>query len=475
MTYRRIAPLTTVAAFRAYLDELGLDLEVDEHVEPDGPLASPLNVAGHAVGNRFAALPMEGWDCDRAGAPSELTVRRWTRIGAGGAKLIWGGEATAVRHDGRASANQLVLNGSTVAEVAALRTALLDAHEQSCGRVDDLLIGLQLTHSGRYSRPDGDAAPLVAYRHPVLDERVPVPVRVLTDDQLEEFVEDYVVAAQLAEQAGFQFVDIKHCHGYLAHELLSARTREGRYGGSFENRTRFLREVVAGVRARTRLAVGVRLSLGDMRPFQPGADGVGEPSPAPAPYLSVFGSAANGLSLDLTEPHAFVGLLTSLGIELVCATIGSPYYNPHIQRPAAFPPSDGYLPPEDPMRGVFRQIQVVREMKERHPHIAFVGSGYSFLQQWLPNVAQAELRCGRTDFVGLGRMILSYPDMPKAVLAGDRLQTTRICRTFSDCTTGPRNNMVSGCYPLDELYKAMPEAKKIRAIRKAIRVKKGTA
>lgn len=469
MSFRRITPLTTVESFREYIAELGLDFDVDGTIEPDGPLAQPLVVGGHSIGNRFAALPMEGWDCDTKGVPSELTIRRWQRTGEGGAKLIWGGEATAIRHDGRASANQLLLNESTVGDVANLRTTLVDAHEQSMGRSDDLFIGLQLTHSGRYSRPEGEAAPLVAYAHPVLDARFEDPVQILSDDDLDEIADAYIVGARLAEQAGYQFVDVKHCHGYLAHELLSAYTREGRYGGSFKNRTFFLRKVVAGIRATTDLAIGVRLSLGDMRPFQPGQGRVGEPAPAPEPYLSAFGTTKDGLGLDLTETHAFMDLLTTLNIDLVCATVGSPYYNPHIQRPAAFPPSDGYLPPEDPMIGVFRQIDAVRQMKAQHPNMIFIGSGYSYLQQWLPNVGQAEVRSGRADFVGLGRMMLSYPDLPKTVLAGDKLINKRICRTFSDCTTAPRHAMVSGCYPLDDLYKAMPEAKEVRLIKKAIK------
>lgn len=468
MSYRRITPLSTVEAFRSYLEELQLDFEVDEVVEAHGPLAAPATVGRHTVGNRFAALPMEGWDGDRAGAPTELTVRRWRRIGDGGAKLIWGGEAVAVRHDGRASPSQLVLGSDTVEPITRLRTALVEAHEQSCGTADDLLIGLQLTHSGRYARPENTPAPRVAYRHPVLDARFD-EVQVMSDDDLDELVGDFVVAAQLAEQAGFDFVDIKHCHGYLAHELLSAHRRDGRYGGSFENRTRFLRDVVAGVRATTQLDLGVRLSLADLRPFEPGPDGIGKPADAPQPYWPAFGSSPSGLELDLEAANTFIELLGELDINLVCATIGSPYYNPHIQRPAAFPPSDGYLPPEDPLRGVFRQIDVVRRMKHRHPNVMLVGSGYSYLQQWLPNVAQAEVRAGRVDFVGLGRMMLSYPDMPRTVLNGQPLESRRICRTFSDCTTAPRHHMVSGCYPLDSHYKQMPEAKQVRIIKKQIK------
>ena len=176
--------------------------------------------------------------------------------------------------------------------------------------------------------------------------------------------------------------------------------------------------------------------------------------------------AGSGVGIDLTDPSAFLTLLHSLDIELVCITGGSPYYTPHIQRPAMFPPSDGYQPPEDPLRGVARQIDVVSELKRQHPDLAFVGSAYSYLQEWLPNVAQYAVRTGGADFVGYGRMVLPYPDMAADILEGRPLQRRRICRTFSDCTTAPRKGMVSGCYPLDRFYKERPEYEKLVEIKR---------
>ena len=158
-------------------------------------------------------------------------------------------------------------------------------------------------------------------------------------------------------------------------------------------------------------------------------------------------------------------MLAELGIHLVCVTAGSPYYNPHIQRPALFPPSDGYQPPEDPLVGVARQIAVTAALKAARPEMIVVGSGYSYLQEWLPHVAQAVVRGGGADFVGLGRMILSYPDLPADVLAGRSFQRKRFCRTFSDCTTAPRNGLISGCYPLDPYYKSRPEAEELDKIK----------
>jgi 2,4-dienoyl-CoA reductase-like NADH-dependent reductase (Old Yellow Enzyme family) len=282
-----------------------------------------------------------------------------------------------------------------------------------------------------------------------------------TDDEIEELVEHFVAAGRLAAQAGFDFVDIKHCHGYFLHELLGCRERPGHFGGELGNRARFVTSVVRGLqRVAPGLAIGVRLSAFDLQPFEPAADDqVGIPSAVSLPYTCGFGvDPQQPTAPDLGEPVAFIDRLVQLGVSLINITAGSPYYNPHIQRPALFPPADGYLPPEDPLVGVARQVDTVRRLKERFPGVTFVGSGYSYLQEWLPAVAAATVGRGWVDLVGLGRMMLSYPELPHHVLTGVPLERKRICRTFSDCTTAPRNGLISGCFPLDPFYKNREEA-----------------
>jgi 2,4-dienoyl-CoA reductase-like NADH-dependent reductase (Old Yellow Enzyme family) len=459
----RMAQFRTASGLRERLVELGIELPLDDAVESEGPLARPLQVGGFRVGNRFAILPMEGWDGASGGDPGPLTLRRWRRFGESGAKLIWGGEAVAVRADGRANAHQLLINGHTMPALSRLRQSLVRTHAQRFGGSDDLLVGLQLTHAGRYARP----RPMIAYHHPLLDRRLGIPEELasVSDDELSRLAQDFVAASVLASRAGFQFVDLKHCHGYLGHELLSAFHRPGRYGGSFENRTRFLREIVEGIRvAAPGLAVGVRFSAFDFVPFRTGHQQVGEPE-ATGRYDHAFGGDGTGLGVNLAEPRLLLDLLLSLDVRLVCVTAGSPYYNPHIQRPAMFPPSDGYEPPEDPLVGVARQVAVTAELKRHRPELCVVGSAYSYLQEWLPHVAQAVVRTGQADCVGIGRGALAYPEMPADVLEGRALDRTRTCRTFSDCTTAPRRGWVSGCYPLDPHYRARPEAAALAARR----------
>lgn len=470
--YPQVKNMATPQALRDRLDELGVALAIDDEVDPAGSLGRPFTVtdgsAGtRTVGNRFAILPMEGWDGTTTGAPTELVERRWRRFGAGGAKLLWG-EATAVVPSGRANPNQLVMSPDTVAPIGALRAAAVAEHRERFGRADDLLIGLQLTHSGRWSRPDGSPAPRTAYDHPLLDDRVPLP-RPLGDDELDELSSAYVEAAVLAEQAGFDFVDVKHCHGYLLHELLSGHERSGRYGGSFEGRTRFLTDTVAAIRARApRLMVAVRLSAYDMSPFGPGDDRVGV-AQAAGDYPYAFGGDGTGSGIDLAETHRFLDLCTELGIGLVSVTAGSPYYNPHVQRPAFFPPSDGYLPPEDPLVGVARMAAATAELQRAHASIAIVNGGMSYLQDWLAHAGQRLVDEGATTVVGLGRMALSYPWLPADVLEGRPFDRKAVCRTFSDCTTAPRNGMISGCYPLDDFYKERPERIELAKVKKGLR------
>jgi NADPH2 dehydrogenase len=491
----KVGHLKGATALREHLRAIGVELPCDERVlgaAAGSPLAQPLDVGEFVVGNRWCVHPMEGWDGTTQGQPSEHTIRRWKHFGESGCKLIWGGEAFAVQADGRANPNQIGVVDDDYDRAArgleVLLRTLTEAHQAKMGRTDDLLVGLQLTHSGRFCRPNDKKRlePKIAYHHPILDHKFGIASDedsiVISDDYLRRLIERYVAAAKLAQRVGFRFVDVKHCHGYLGHELLSGHTRPGPFGGSLENRSRFAREIIQGIAAECPgLMVGVRLSAFDEPPFKPdprttggGKMGAGVPEEfrQHLPYRYGFGCDENDpLKMDLREPIEFINMMAKLGVRMINASCGSPYYNPHIQRPAIFPPSDGYQPPEDPLVGVGRQIESVRMLKESCPQSIFVGSGYTYLQEFLPNVAQAVVREGWVDSVGIGRLVLSYWEMPADTLAGRGLQAKRICRTFSDCTTAPRNGIISGCYPLDPYYKEATEHVELKQAKAELRQK----
>jgi len=476
----RVGAVKDVARFQDHLHSLGLTIPCDSRVISgrDSPLRQPLSRAGINLANRIAVHPMEGWDATADGNITESMLRRWHRLGTSGAKLVWGGEAAAVSHAGRANPNQLVVAGHTLKGLQRLRAALLEGHRQATGSDDRPLIGLQLTHSGRYCRPNEQAKPepRILHHHPILDRRLGLTADypLLSDAEIGGIIGEFVRAAHTAREAGFDFVDIKHCHGYLGHEFLGAHTRAGKYGGSFENRTRFLREVVDGIRSNVgSLQIGVRVSIFDTVPFvaDPGRSvkgklgpGIPESHADLIPYRWGFGvDSLNPTVPDLEEGKLFLSLLEKIKIHLVNITAGSPYYNPHIQRPALYPPSDGYQPPEDPLAGVARQMDATRRLKQLFPNLILVGTAYTYLQDYLPHLAQAALREGWVDMVGLGRMALSYPELLWDASAGNTVQQKRICRTFSDCTTAPRKGLPSGCYPLDSYYKGSKHAAQLNA------------
>lgn len=483
----RIPTLKTVEAFRALVDSLDIELPCDDAIitGPDSPVAKPINnlvVNGKQIGNRIALHPMEGWDGTTTGGMTDEMLRRWQRFGESGAKMICGGEAMAVRPDGRANPNQLILCDENKADFAKLRETLIAAHEERYDTADDLVIGFQLTHSGRFCRPHDKMRweSKVAYRHPILDPKFNVTSddQILSDGDVEQLIQKYIDSAQIAWDVGADFVDIKHCHGYLLHEFLSAFNRPGKYGGSFENRTRILREIVEGIRASGNpIDFAVRLSTFDFVAHRPDPElstpgklgpGIPEDFSNCLPYKFAFSTNPdNPVEPEISETVKFMELCGGLGVKILNTSAGSPYYTPHIQRPAAYPPSDGYQPANDPLIDVARQIQIVRQMKAQAPTgLAIVGSGYSYLQEYLPQVSQYILRNGWADAIGLGRVVLSYPQILTDPIEGKALTKKLICRTFSDCTTAPRNGMVSGCYPLDEFYKKRPEFKQLKEIKK---------
>ncbi|HEY6166532.1 MAG TPA: NADH:flavin oxidoreductase [Verrucomicrobiae bacterium] len=485
----RIPSLKTVDDFRKHCATLGIELPCEDAIETgaSSPLAQPVagvTINGKRIGNRIAIHPMEGWDGTTSGGVTDEMRRRWQRFGESGAKLICGAEAMAVRPDGRANPNQLIIIEQNKAGLAELMGILKKAHAERYGTADDLVIGFQLTHSGRFCRPNDKKRweSRVAFRHPILDKKFNVTSdeQILSDGEVEELIECYIRAAKIAWDVGADFVDLKHCHGYLLHEFLGAHTRPGKFGGSFENRTRILRKVVAGIRASgNKIEFGVRLSTFDMVPHRPDpalsvpgklGPGIPEEHAHALPYRYGFGvNQSDPIQIDLTETFLFAELCAQLGVKILNTSAGSPYYTPHLQRPAAYPPSDGYQPAHDPLIDVERQVQVVRQLRTKAPKdMVIVGSGLSYLQEYLPHVSQYLLRHGWADIVGIGRVVLSYPTMLADAAQKGELEKKFICRTFSDCTTAPRNGLISGCYPLDKYYTAKPEAALLKEIKKRV-------
>jgi 2,4-dienoyl-CoA reductase-like NADH-dependent reductase (Old Yellow Enzyme family) len=422
-------------------------------------LARPVRVGGFTAGNSLAIHPMEGCDGTSAGCPGELTKRRYRRFAAGGAKLIWF-EATAVRGEARANPRQLWLNRVTLPDFARLLEDARREHARCCGTADDLLDVLQLAHSGRYSVPRR----IIASHHPVVDRRSNTPADwpVISDDELERLEDGFVEAARLASAAGFRAVDLKSTHGYLLSELLSAKEREGRYGGPLENRARFLRNVIGKIRAAlgSRLLLCARLGCYDGVPFvRDPSTGLGTPMAFSTPYCGFGTDSADPMREDLAEVKRLIGWLKDWGVELLNISLGSPYTNPHIGRPFEKPDEGNYEQPEHPLLGVERHFRVAGELQRAFPDLPMVGTGYSWLQQYMINAAACNIERGNISFMGAGRAALPYPDFAKDALETGRLNPARVCKTLTYCTylmrqkKHPLGQFPAGCVPFDkEVY-----------------------
>jgi 2,4-dienoyl-CoA reductase-like NADH-dependent reductase (Old Yellow Enzyme family) len=468
----------TLADLEADARRLDLDLRFSDDLSA---LFRPVAVGPLRVGNALCIQPMEGCDGTPDGRPDELTFRRYRRFGAGGAKLIWG-EATAVLDEGRANPRQLLLDGQTAPDLERMLRDCRQAHRQAFGSDEDLVVGLQLTHSGRYSY----RRPLIAFHDPLLDpltvvdkgsgRRADTSYPLLDDDYLRRLPDFYVAAARLARRIGFDFVDIKQCHRYLLSELLAAKTRPGPYGGSLENRTRLAREIVSRIRDEVPgLVIATRLNVYDGIPYRSppepaaparaaladaagsGGGKAGEPCPWTPPVQSAWGAREDDpLQHDLTEPTWWIGEMTRLGVALVNVSMGNPYATPHVIRPFEYPPPDGYETPEHPLVGVDRHFRLAGQLQQAFPHLPLVGSGYSYLQEYLFHAGAANVRDGRIRFVGVGRAALPQPDFARQLREHGRLDRKRVCRTFSYCTALMRSKhnalgqFATGCPPFDK-------------------------
>jgi 2,4-dienoyl-CoA reductase-like NADH-dependent reductase (Old Yellow Enzyme family) len=410
------------------------------------------------LGNSMAIHPMEGCDSDADGNPDELTWRRYERFAAGGAKLIWF-EATAICREGRANARQLWLHEGNVDQYARLLDRIRTIHQERFGNTDDLLEPIQLTHSGRYSYPSR----IIAYHNPLIDRKTNTPAdqAVIGDDELERLEDRFLDAARLAYRAGFRAIDLKVTHGYLLSELLGAKQREGRYGGSLENRTRLIRNAIGKIRAEfgDKLLIAMRLGCFDSVPYGKNAEtALGEPFAFDTPYPHGWGvDAANPLQEDLTEVRQAIGWFKDWGVQLLNVSIGCPYYNPHIGRPFERPDEGNYEQPEHPLHGVDRHFRISGDLQLAHPDLPMVGTGYSWLQIYAIHAAARNIDAGRIRIFGIGRNALAYPDYAVDVMEKGALDELRVCKTLTYCTflmrqkNHPLGQFPAGCPPFDKL------------------------
>ena len=391
-------------------------------------LNSELMLGSVKIPNRIVFQPMEGCDCNEDGSPSELTVKKYISAAKSGVGVFWF-EANAVCPEGRTNVRQMMLTRQNISSFKELLSNMRKIAKDECG-ISPIFI-LQLTQSGRQS-----ITPMIAYRNSVYEKKRPVTdENIVTDEYLDTLPALYAESAKLAVEAGFDGVDVKSCHGYLFQELLSAYSREGRYGGSFENRIKLYIDSVNAVKAviPDGFLLTARLSVSDM---------VQKPNG--------FGTTENN-ELDLYEPDMLIERLVESGIQILNVTVGNPYYNPHVNRPYR---KGGYEPPESAEVGLARFEYIEKHIKENFPKLTVVGSGLSYYREDLILQAERQLKEGVCDLVGFGRMWLAYPNFYKDYLNGC-FDYKKCCLACSKCTELMRAKQVSGCAVFNDYYRKL--------------------
>jgi NADH:flavin oxidoreductases, Old Yellow Enzyme family len=428
----------SIEELEAKTKELGVDISYNEDISV---LSRKVKINKAAAPNSIAILPMEGCDSEPDGSPSDLVKRRYKRFASGGAGLIWY-EACAVAPEGKANPLQMSLTKDNISKFADLVKESNAAAADSCGSSHKPVNILQLTHSGRYSRPVDKAAPLVPQHDPLLDPRVGLAsdAPVLTDEYLDNLIGKYVQSAVLAREAGFNGVDIKSCHRYLLSEILASHTREGKYGGSFENRTRFLLTTIKEVRKAVGedFIIACRFNVFDSHPY---------------PYG--FGVDKDDCwKPDLTEPMKLIKLLVENGVDLFSNSCGNPYYRfPQVTRPFDLPTAGGEIPDEHPLESISRMFGFTAAIQEAAGDIPVIGNGYSWLRNFLPYAGAANIASNKCTMVGIGREAIAYPDAPKDIISTGRMDPKKCCIACSKCTQIMRDHGKAGCVVRDsEIY-----------------------
>ncbi len=410
-------------------------------------LKTPLKVGNVTFHNRMGIAPMEGADSLEDGSPSDYTIRRYVNEAIGGSSLIWF-EAISIVPEGRSSKTQLLLTEENVESYKRMNEKIKEAGRKANGFEPYLI--MQANHSGRYSNPDNRPAPMIAYRHPQLEQyRAADDSCIVTDDYLKSLEESFGKAALLAKKAGFDAVDIKSCHGYLLAELLSAYDRPGQYGGNYENRTRLLKNGIkaAKVWEDENFQVTCRLGIYDGYEY-PWGFGVSEGS---------------GLKPDLKEPIRLVKeLYGNCGIQMMNLTMGNPYATTHVTRPFDM---GKYEPEEHPFTGIGRMIAGIGEVKKAVPEMVIFGSAPTYLRQFADLYTAGAVEEGFCDGMLFGRMAFADPDYANEIIKNGRIDPKRVCMTCGKCGDLIRAHKPTGCVIRDPktfmpFYKEFLEIKK---------------
>jgi len=426
-----VLPVKTVDDILHSAKKNGLKLSYSNNINI---LKEPLKIGKMIIPNRLCIHPIEGCDSTDQGAPGELTMRRYTRFAEGGSGLIWH-EAASVCHEGLGNPRQWYLHEKNTDKFKLFLNDINEKGIKSNGFKPINII--QATHSGRFSKPNGKPEPVIAYHNPYLNERMNLDADypVITDDELKRVGEDFIKGAVIAKNAGFDGVDIKVCHRYLLGELFSAYNRKGAYGGSFENRIKLFLDIIDAVQylVDKNFIITTRINL---------YDGIAYP----------FGFGVDRENVDVwdkKEPFDIIKLLFNRNIRLVNITMGTPYFNPHVNRPYEF----GLPKPKnEPITGVARLLNGAADLQKEFPEMAVIGTGYSWFGANSAGFAAGAIENDESKLIGFGRMSLAYPNFANDIFEKKVMDRHKSCITCGKCSELMRNGQVVGCVVRDKYY-----------------------
>ncbi|TCK98641.1 2,4-dienoyl-CoA reductase-like NADH-dependent reductase (Old Yellow Enzyme family) [Natranaerovirga hydrolytica] len=432
----------SLEALQEDIDKLDLGLKLSSNFDV---FKNKITIGEHTIPNALATHPMEGGDSDSIGSPTDLTTRKYENMAKGGSGLIWI-EAVSISEEGRSNDKQLWLKEDNWQEFKKLNDLIKASAKEAFGDDFEPITIIQLNHSGRYCKVNGKPNPIIATHKKPLDDRLGITedYETVTDEYLDELIEKFIVAARLSKKAGFDGVDVKACHGYLLGELLSAYNREGKYGGSFENRTKIIKDIVQRIKEDQDcqgLLIAARLNVYDALPYPHG-----------------FGVSKDGsLDVDLEEPKKLIQMLSEEGVKLISLTMGNPYFIPHINKPYDM---GKYTPEEEVIFSCNRLIEKVGTLQKAFPDVHLVGVGYSWFRQLAPYVAAGSLENNMCRIVGFGRESISYPDFAKDILDKGEMVSNKVCISCSKCSEMKAKIGTCGCVIRDAdvympIYKAM--------------------
>lgn len=426
------------------IHHLGLDIKISENLDL---YHQKVKVGDFTLPNALASHPMEGGDANFEGSPTEMSFRKYERIARGGAGLIWI-EAVSVCKEGRSNDRELWITEDNWMEFKKLNDHIKKSAKEEFGEDYNPITVIQLNHSGRYCKVDGKPRPIITTHKELLDNKLGISpdYPVVDDEYLDGLQDHFLEAARLSKKAGFDGVDVKACHGYLLGEILSAYEREGKYGGSFENRTRLMTEIVDKIREDKDcegLLLASRLNLFDAVPYPQGW-GVSE---------------GKELEVDLSEPKKLVKILSDKGVQLMSLTMGNPYYIPHINKPYDL---GDYVPDEHVIESCNRLISGVGDIQKTFPELTIVGVGYSWFRQFAPYIGAGSLENGMCKVVGFGRISIAYPDFAREILNKEGFRSNKVCISCSKCSELKAKIGTCGCVIRDaEVY--LPIYKEMKA------------